>query len=521
MSHMLTETTFTNKADTRAIINEVISNAFEAVCATMGPNGEYAVINQLNQPKVTKDGVSVAKALDFNETRRNMIAKIITEPAIKTDKEVGDGTTTTIFMTYHLYQMFHKQMTFKNIRFLDGLIEQVSKLVAKEIIPVKVDDPEFRNMLLTSSNYEEEIVDKVLEIFSQYKNPNIRLEKNDSLPADEIIFTKEIAFKGNYLIDEWIPNTPTSAIRFPVGGTVVLLDCHVRGLTQDMINLITQASPGAPAILLARNFDPNVITQIRSESANLKRCIAIPYKVEAVGTLGSQVMNDLGQLLGATPLADVNNITEETICKTINEVTLAPKALMFNKATPSVEEIATRILEQIDQRYENMNIVDRQTPVGKELARRVGRLRANNVTLLVSGTVPSEASERYYRYEDVMKAATTALEFGVIPGIGYGYISAREALEAFPKQSDEGLEQLVDMLKSVLVAQYEHLTEHKYTGIGTARYVDLVSGEESDKPMNVYDNAAATMTALKGAWSTAKTLGKLSNVMGRSNSNYS
>lgn len=202
---MLTETTFTNKKDTLAIVEEVVEMAFEAVCATMGPNGQYAVINQMNLPKVTKDGVSVAKALDFNEARQNMIAKIITEPSIKTDNEVGDGTTTTVFMTYHLYKAFSKLMSFKNIRFLDGLMGKIQEAIAEQVIQADITDDRFRSMLLTSSNYESEIVDKILEIYREYKNPNIQLIKAPMLPRDEITFTKEIKFRGNFVMDEMVP----------------------------------------------------------------------------------------------------------------------------------------------------------------------------------------------------------------------------------------------------------------------------------------------------------------------------
>lgn len=516
---MLTETTFTNKKDTLAIVEEVVEMAFEAVCATMGPNGQYAVINQMNLPKVTKDGVSVAKALDFNEARQNMIAKIITEPSIKTDNEVGDGTTTTVFMTYHLYKAFSKLMSFKNIRFLDGLMGKIQEAIAEQVIQADITDDRFRSMLLTSSNYESEIVDKILEIYREYKNPNIQLIKAPMLPRDEITFTKEIKFRGNFVMDEMVPAKGGAA--FSAGAMPVLLvDGPIRELSNEQLTLITESSIDRPVLILARNFDPGVVTAIRTLSQNLNRVTVIPFKIEAAGSLGSQVFDDLGKLLGAVPLADISNLTVDHIVRNIPELALVRDGIMFDKEQEHVEQVAESILSKLDERYNALGVVERQTPIGQELNRRIGRLRANNVQLRVTGTVPSEATERYYRYEDVMKAADTALEFGIIPGIGFGYLKAREMLDALEKQSDEGLEQLVVLLKKVMVAQYEHLTDRVYSGPESVMFIDLVSGEESTTPMNVYDNAAATMVALKGAWSTAKTLGKISNVMGKSNTTY-
>lgn len=520
MSSMLTETSFTNKESTREIVDEVVENAFASVCSTMGPNGNYVVINQINTPKVTKDGVSVARALDFNEARRNLIAKIITEPSIKTDAEVGDGTTTTVFMTYHLYQAFKNDMTFRNVRYLDDLITQVHDFIGGMIKPGDIASDEFRRMLLTSSNYETEIVDKILEIYRTHDNPNISLLKVPQLQADELKFTKEIMFEGGFQIDQQVP---TKGYYGAGAGTVVpvIISGSLRHLPRDLMTTLENRFLGKPILLMAVNFEPEVLATINNENQLLGAVRFIPYKVSAAGQLGAGTISDLGELIGTVPVFDINSLDIDTVKVNENEFILGRTGIMMNKGTPALAAIADKILEGLDNRYSTLGIIDRQTPIGRELNRRIGRLRANNVTIKVTGVTPSDASERYYRYEDVMKAARTGQQFGIIPGIGYGYLMASKWLEnAVPAQSDEGLEKCRLNLISVLRAQYEHLTGYDGS-VEVPHYVDLVTGEESETPMNVYDNAAATMIALKGAWQTAKTLGKISNVMGRSNTNYS
>lgn len=524
---MLTDISFTNAKDTRSIIDEVVENAFESVCSTMGPNGRYVVINQLNKPRVTKDGVSVARALDFNETRKNLIANIIMEPSIKTDVEVGDGTTTTVFMTYKLYNAFKDKMTFRNLRYLDAQINKVVEAITALIKVVKVDDPEFRKMLLTSSNYEEEIVDKVLEIYNEHKFPNIRLAKAPNLPADEVKFTREIAFDGNYGHELYVPqNKNGTHLAKPGKYAVVIIDSGIQQFNSDHFALLSQVNVES-IILMARNFDPLAVAGINAENQRLRQSNpdsnvkVIPYKLNAGGSLGSASVADLGKLLDTIPLQQFDMIQPDLVKILDVDLMLTPGFLAVTKDDDLVQQRAEPLLETLDERYEGFSIMDRQQPVGLEVARRIGRLRANNVTINVSGVTVSDAEERYYRYEDVMKAAKTGLQFGVIPGIGYGYLMARQMLENDkPAQSDEELNQLHELLMNVLTSQYEHLTGHKYDGSGSVCYVDLVTGEETVVPNNVYDNAAATLTALKGAWATAKTLGKISNVMGKSNSAY-
>lgn len=518
MSSILTEQTFTNASETRQIVDEVMNNAFESVCSTMGPNGRYVVINQLNKPKVTKDGVSVAKALDFGEARRNLIAQIITEPSIKTDNEVGDGTTTTVFMTNHLYRAFGSRMTFRNVRYVDSLIQQVHDYIGTLIIPGNLYSEEFRNMLMTSSNYEEEIVDKVLEIFKSNQNPNITLQNTPALPKDEIEFTKEIKFDGEYGQNSYAPASGVTVV--PTDKAyVVVVDGNVRSIPAEFLSRMAFKATQHAVILIARNFDPSAMAQINNENQRLGIMKFIPYKVAAAGSLGTDTMNDLGKILGLSPVFELGSYDYDRAVTNQFDMYLTTSGLQFDKDNAEMEAITDNILEGLDVRWEALSIVERQTPVGLALARRIARLRANNIILKVTGVTPSDATERYYRYEDVVKAAKTGLQFGVIPGIGYGYLMASNVIAALPEQSDEELEICRKNLIQVLRAQYEHLTGHDYTG-GTPTFIDLVTGEESDTPMNVFDNAAATMIALKGAWQTAKTLGKISNVMGRSNKSY-
>lgn len=517
---VLLETTFTNKEDTRSIVDEVMEHAFESVCSTMGPNGNYVVINQTNLPKVTKDGVSVANALDFNEARRNLIAKIITEPSIKTDMEVGDGTTTTVFQTYHLYKTFKDKMTFKNVRYLDAVFKQIRKFLETKIIGCDVNSAEFRSMLLTSSNYEEEIVDKVLEIYQNYDKPNITLRRNGSLKEDSIEFTREIYFEGAYGSDAFVSNGGKPVTIENNKANFIIIDGNVNIINNDIMAVISAKAMETITVLIARNYDPSALNVISAFNHNLQRCAILPLKLNAAGTLGTSIFNDLGELLEVRPTYDITALTADDITFSKATLVVKPNGFYISKEDPTVEAKANKILKDLDNRYESMLVSDRQLPVGRELFKRISRLRGNNVTIMITGVTGSDMMERYYRYEDVMKAAGTGLQYGVIPGIGYGYMEAAKYLKGLQEQSDVGHRSLLADLCNVLTRQYTQLTGISLGDPEFGTYIDLVTGDETDIPVNVYDNAAATMIALEGAWATAKTLSKINNVMGRSNKSY-
>ncbi|MGL4383474.1 MAG: TCP-1/cpn60 chaperonin family protein, partial [Bacilli bacterium] len=125
--------TYTNPTETRNIVEEVLDAAREAVVSTMGPNGKLACIIEINEPIVTKDGVRVAKSLDFNDPRKNSIAKLITSAAIRTDDIVGDGTTTTTLMIHELYNKFSPYNNFLDMKFIDEKIKEVKEFLLSKV----------------------------------------------------------------------------------------------------------------------------------------------------------------------------------------------------------------------------------------------------------------------------------------------------------------------------------------------------------------------------------------------------
>ncbi len=141
-----------NQALSREIVDSVVKDVSEATIATMGPNGRLAVIEYSGQPKTTKDGVTVSKSIKYEDKAYDLVSQVITEAAIKTDNECGDGTTTTIFLTQALYDAFKDNLTFPVKRRLNELVEFVIKGLDDFTTHVTVDDPLLRQLALTTSN---------------------------------------------------------------------------------------------------------------------------------------------------------------------------------------------------------------------------------------------------------------------------------------------------------------------------------------------------------------------------------
>jgi chaperonin GroEL len=529
MSHVFNEITYTDSATTRELVDEVLSAAYEAVCSTAGPEGQYVVINELDSPNVTKDGVSVAKAIDFNEPRRNLIAKIIMEPAIKTDVEVGDGTTTTVMMMSALYQQFKDKLSFRNTRFLDMLVEETRQILSDLVIPGDVHSETFYRMLLTTANYEEDIVDEVIKIYRQFDKPNITLELTPALPKDVIETNSLVYVLGSYATDEFRPSSNVEGLKFMGNeGTrwrAIVIDGHFNAVDASSLTKLMadgDAMYSGDIVIFATNFEQSVIAIIKNYIQRYQVKIT-PYRINAGGSLASNILKDLADILGTQTVTEFTHIQEEHLVDIQVKSILTQNAVTFNPAeSETVRDICKGIVDNLTPRYEAMTVLDRQKPIGRNLLDRISRLSGTNVVIKVTGEVPSDATERRDRFEDVIKAARTGRIYGVLPGIGWGYLEAGRQLLRMVRPQNEWQEELLKEYLHVLTQPYTQLTGVDYiiTDDGTPMFLDLVTGHSSSEVTAVFDNAAATMTALSAGWSTAKTLAKLHNICGRSMKSY-
>lgn len=532
--------TYTNRSDTRHLIKEVVQAAYDTVVSTMGPNGEVALIIEVNQPVVTKDGVRVAKALDLNDIRKNSIAKLITSAAIKTDEIVGDGTTTTVMMVKNLFEQFDGEMNFHTSRLIDELVKESKELLESLVQAITPDDERFARMVYTTSNYQHDISDRVVDLFKQFKNPNISLKHGNGNMSDVIDMNHSVYFDGKYATPQLQFGT-TRGHAFIEDASVFIVNGDVRVLDSATINALVKHGiqcAGRPLIVFARSFDTQLLdlfvrinAQINKElgTSNNPQLNLIPFTINSPGSLAAETVNDLGKLLNVQVYNELEAIT------TIDKLDVSDVAFSIDISSVSFERLdgniiddrVKEILDRILPTYEGMNFTEKASYIGKFLFARIARLLAENVTIIVSGMTKAEISERYYLYEDAIRVAQSSIQFGVLPGIGWGYNQVAEILHDKYRDLDTSEDEqdriksvVVEKFISVLTAQYEYLSNHEYNLGGTNLYFDLVTLEETEIPTNVFDNGSAAIVAMEGGWSVVKRLCKMSCILGKQNTSY-
>lgn len=535
------ETSFTPRNDTVNLVRDVVEKAYDSVVSTMGPNGELALIIDVNQPVVTKDGVRVAKALDFNDIRLNSIAKLITSAAIKTDDIVGDGTTTTVMMVRNLFNQFDGEMNFHTARILDELVDETKAYLTDLVKEVTPGDYRFNKMVRTTSNYQDDISETVIKLFKDYNAPNIVLKKGNGNAEDVIETNNRISFSGRYAT----PQLQFGTIRGMVNvenSLVVVINNDVREIDNSELIKLRDiiVNTQKPVYLFARSFDNQVHDALinlnniinRTLQTQQQTLFIIPFTVHSPGSLAAETVNDLGKLLNVTPINNlegmVTEIVEDSLLPPGESFSLDISGIYFDaESSPIVERRANEILERIQRVYEGMNFSEKASYMGKFMLTRISRLLAENVTIIVSGLTEAEITERYYLYEDAIKVAASSVRFGALPGIGWGYNQAAQYLyekyqhlDTTPSESDRVMWVVVKKFTRALVGQYEHLSGVEYSFTAQNKYFDLVTLEWNDEPADVFDNGSSSIVALEGGWSVVKRLTKLSCILGKSNTSY-
>ena len=545
MSHF--EQTYTARDETKNLVEEVVKKAFDSVVSTMGPNGDLALIIETNLPVVTKDGVRVAKAMEFNEIRRNCIAKMITSAAIKTDEMVGDGTTTTVMMVKELYEKFGSDLNFYTTKFIDELVSEAKIILENNVIPITPESEEFKRMVYTTSNYQNNIADTVIDIYKRYNNPNLTLKRSRGNTEDIVEENRNIVFNARYPHGSLKPSTARNMIEFQ-NSVCIIVNGYVHDISPDIGKSIIDIALNVkkPIIVFARDFEGSALDGFVQINQYLFQKLGplnndvpyphvIPFNINGAGTSGTEIVNDLARILDIPAYSDISaikNIEDPQIWMLDSKIKIDLAGIYIDPVEKVAEgktyqDRVSIILATALPVYAGMTFTEKASPIGHILFDRISRLRGENVTIWVSGLTDSETSERYYLYEDAARVAASSLRFGVIHGIGWGYIQVAETfyqkysyLENETSTQDQINWTLIKDFIDVMTAQYRYLNDCDYEHGQITLYRDLVTMEASEIPQNVYDNGSAAIIAMESGWSVVKRLAKLSCILGKTNSSY-
>lgn len=511
---------------TRQLKDEVVREVCNAVTATMGPDGRVVILDDSGIPHPTKDGVSVARGMRFDNPEKDLISHMIAECCIRTDDKCGDGTTTTAFLLNAFYEQFKDRINFQTKRLLNqytkDCLDVLKQMAAAN--PLNIDSSLLYDVMMTTSNNDPVIVDKVLEIYRAHPHlPDLELRESDD-DQDKYHAKSGCSYPGGFASPAFsnLGNGLLETYRGDGDYRILVLSGRLDGLdnqaaieqfvmhTQDYVN------QGGTYVILCRSVDEMTENTLNAMNSRANRKAYKVVTIRAAGSAGVSLMNDISLLLNTQMVSELLQDHPEYRVERKDLPVIHMNASMFTVAgyTPEHKEWLGAAIDNVKHTLKELDVEQRASALGRIVRSRLNILVGSSVTVYVGGLSASDIKERKDRFEDVGRVCKAALTNGVLEGCGYTLAQVSKVLEV--KYPDC---EIAKDFGRVLRSQSAYLMKCDYSD--DMIYTNLATGETGKRPgeLNIWDAALATQTALEAAVGMAILLMDTDSVV--LNSNFS
>ncbi|KQB12517.1 chaperonin GroEL [Rhodobacter capsulatus] len=488
----------------------------DAVKVTLGPKGRNVVIEKsFGAPRITKDGVSVAKEIELSDKFENMGAQMVKEVASRTNDEAGDGTTTATVLAQAIVREGMKAvaagmnpMDLK--RGIDLATTTVVEAIKTAARPVK-DSDEVAQVGTISANGEAQIGRFIADAMQKVGNEGvITVEENKGMDT-EVEVVEGMQFDRGYLSPYFVTN-PDKMIADLEDAYILLHEKKLSSL-QPMVPLLEAVIQSTrPLIIVAEDVEGEALATLVVNKLRGGLKIAA-VKAPGFGDRRKAMLQDIAILTGGQVISDDLGMKLENV--TLDMLGRAKKVTISKENTTIVDghgdkaEIAARVSQIRTQIEETTSDYDRE-----KLQERVAKLAGGVAVIRVGGMTEVEVKERKDRVDDALNATRAAVQEGIIVGGGVALVQAAKKLNDLTganSDQDAG----ISIVRRALEAPLRQIAEN--AGVDGA----VVAGKvrESSDPafgfnaqteeygdmfgFGVIDPAKVTRTALEDAASIA------------------
>ncbi|HXX52193.1 MAG TPA: chaperonin GroEL [Xanthobacteraceae bacterium] len=429
---------------------DILANA---VRVTLGPKGRNVVLDKsFGAPRITKDGVTVAKEIELEDKFENMGAQMVREVASKTSDIAGDGTTTATVLAAAIVKEGAKAvaagmnpMDLK--RGIDIAVETVVEELKKNSKKVTSND-EIAQVGTISANGDQEIGRFLAEAMKKVGNEGvITVEEAKSLET-ELDVVEGMQFDRGYISPYFITNA--DKMRVEMEDPYILINEKKLSALNELLPLLEAVvQTGKPLLIVAEDVEGEALaTLVVNKLRGGLKVAAV--KAPGFGDRRKAMLQDIAVLTGGTAISEDLGIKLENV--TLNMLGKAKKVMIDKENTTIVngagkkKDIEDRITQIKAQIEETTSDYDRE-----KLQERLAKLAGGVAVIRVGGATEVEVKERKDRVDDAMHATRAAVEEGILPGGGVALLRATEALKKVRTQNEDQ-KHGVDIVRKALSA---------------------------------------------------------------------
>ena len=427
-------------SDARARMMEGVDTLANAVKVTLGPKGRNVVLEKaFGAPRITKDGVTVAKDIELSDKFQNMGAQMVREVASKANDAAGDGTTSATVLAQAIAQEGAKSvaagmnpMDLK--RGIDMAVEAVVASLETQSKKITTSD-EVAQVGTISANGESDIGQMIAEAMERVGNEGvITVEEAKSLDT-ELDVVEGMQFDRGYLSPYFV--TDAEKMRATLEDPYILLHEKKLSNLQDMLPILEKVvQSGRPLLIIAEDIEGEALaTLVVNRLRGGLKVAAV--KAPGFGDRRKAMMEDIAILTNGSVISEEIGIKLDSV--TLDMLGTAKRVEITKEETTIVDgagakdDIEARCNQIRAQAEETTSDYDRE-----KLQERLAKLAGGVAVIRVGGATEVEVKERKDRVDDAMHATRAAVQEGIVPGGGSALVKAIPSLDGLkPANNDQ------------------------------------------------------------------------------------
>ena len=420
--------------DARELLRQGADALANAVKVTLGPKGRNVVIEKkFGAPRITKDGVSVAKEIELEDPFQNAGAQFVKSVASKTGDDAGDGTTTATVLTQAILTEGMKNVAaganpLDLKRGIDKAVSKVVESIKAQAEQVGTNYDKIEQVATISANNDAEIGKLIANGMREVSVDGV-ITIEDAKGRDTVLKTvKGMQFDRGYLSAYFVtdPEKMTCEMENPY---ILIYDKKISNLQEFLPVFKLTVESGRPFLVIAEDVDSEALTTlvVNRLRTQLKICAV---KAPGFGDRRKAMLEDIAVLTGGVVISEEKGLKLEQA--TIDMLGTADKVSISKDFTTIVDDHGDK--EAIAQRIQQIKneIKNSTSEYDKEkLQERLGKLSGGVCVLQVGAASETEQKEKKDRCDDALCATRAAVEEGIVTGGGVAYIRAQAALEGF------------------------------------------------------------------------------------------
>ena len=502
--------------DARDELKKGVDALANAVKVTLGPKGRNVIIEKkFGAPHITKDGVSVAKEIELEDSFQNMGAQLVKEVASKTGDDAGDGTTTATVLAQSIVNVGLKNVTaganpMDLKRGIDKAVAKVVESIKSQSEEVGDDFEKIESVARISANNDSEIGQLIAEAMKKVKKEGVITVEEAKGTDTTVEIVEGMQFDRGYISPYFVTNTEKMECEME-NPYILIFDKKISSLKEMLPILEATAQSGRPLLIIAEDVDSEALATlvVNRLRGSLKICAV---KAPGFGDRRKEMLEDIAVLTGGVVISEEKGLKLDGA--TIDMLGRAEKVTVDKENTTIVnglgnkDAIASRVAQIKAQIEKTTSDYDRE-----KLQERLAKLAGGVAVLYIGAASEVEIKEKKDRVDDALSATRAAIAEGIVPGGGVAYIRAIPSLEGMKGDNDDETTG-IEIVKRAIEEPLRQIVDN--AGVEGAVVVQKVKDGKGDFGYNartntyenffaagVIDPAKVTRVALENAASIA------------------